>query len=112
MKYRVVYDQLGELLNKNLGKVYMGGGGIQNQLLAQNTSDAIGQEIIAGPVEATSCGNLITQMVAMGALPDISTGRELIQRSNAITRYLPKNADLWNEQLLRFKTIMEAQATT
>ena len=107
MKYRVVYDQLGELLGVRLGKIYMGGGGIQNELLAQNSSDAIGNEIIAGPIEATACGNLITQMVATGSLSDTASGRELILRSNTMKHYQPANATEWEQQLVRFKSAIE-----
>ncbi|MFK7910689.1 MAG: rhamnulokinase family protein [Akkermansiaceae bacterium] len=106
MKYRVVYDSLGDVLGEKLGKVYMGGGGIQNELLTQNASDAIGQVIVAGPIEATSCGNLITQMVATGALMDTASGRALIERSNAMQTYQPKNMALWQEQLLRFQEVI------
>jgi len=110
LKYRVTFDQLAELVKANfgkeLGKVYMGGGGIQNQMLTQNAADAIGREVVAGPIEATSCGNLITQMVALGDLPDIKAGRELILRSNEINHYHPEDADEWANQLERFKSII------
>lgn len=110
LKYRLTFDQLGELVKKNLGKelgkVYMGGGGIQNQMLTQNAADAIGREVVAGPIEATSCGNLITQMVALGDLPDIKAGRDLILRSNDILHYQPQDVDEWAKQLEHFKTII------
>ena len=110
LKYRVTFDILADLvrenLGKELGKVYMGGGGIQNLMLTQNASDAIGREVVAGPIEATSCGNLITQMVAMGDLKDLEAGRELILRSNEINNYYPQGAEEWAQQLDRFKTII------
>lgn len=105
LKYRIVFDQLGEVLGEKLGKVYMGGGGIQNQLLTQNASDAIGREIIAGPVEATSCGNIITQMVATNTLPNTTAGRKLIKRSNNIKTYHPSNTELWEKHLERFRSV-------
>ena len=112
LKYRLVFDQLSELVKnqfgKEIGKVYMGGGGIQNQMLTQNAADAIGLEVVAGPIEATSCGNLITQMVAMGDLPNTAAGRELILRSNDITHYQPKNSALWEAQIERFKSIVNS----
>ncbi len=111
LKYRLVFEQLEELiqnsLGKKLGKVYMGGGGIQNVMLAQNAANAIGREVVAGPIEATSCGNLITQMVALGDLPDTAAGRDLILRSNDIKHYLPDDAATWETQVARFKTIIQ-----
>lgn len=110
LKYRLVCDQLAELVKgqfgKELGKVYMGGGGIQNEMLTQNAADAIGREVVAGPIEATSCGNLITQMVALGDLPDTAAGRELILRSNEIKHYKPTDAATWEDQVERFKSII------
>lgn len=110
LKYRLVFDQLAELVKgqfgKELGKVYMGGGGIQNEMLTQNAANAIGREVVAGPIEATSCGNLITQMVALGDLPDTKAGRELILHSNEIKNYLPTKATTWEAQVERFKSII------
>jgi len=106
MKYRVVCDQLAGLSEKPLGKVYMGGGGIQNQMLTQNTADALGREVIAGPIEATSCGNIISQMVATGHLANITEGRELVRRSQQIKTYLPESKDAWDAELDRFKSIL------
>lgn len=107
MKYRVVFDQLSEVLGEDLNKVYMGGGGIQNTMLTQNTADATGREVVAGPVEATSCGNIISQMVATGNLPDIKAGRQLILQSNQIDTFQPNNHEAWNEKLKDFKTILQ-----
>lgn len=107
MKYRIVFDQLSAALGKNLDKVYMGGGGIQNTMLTQNTADALGREVVAGPVEATSCGNIISQMVATGSLPNITAGRELILQSNQIKNYQPNDHSAWNDQLQRYKALLQ-----
>ncbi|MBT8037756.1 MAG: rhamnulokinase [Verrucomicrobiae bacterium] len=106
LKYRVVFDQLAEVLGCELGKVYMGGGGIQNIFLTQNSANAMNREVIASPIEATSCGNIISQMVATGELPDIAAGRSLIQRSQKTTIYQPEHALSWQAQLDRFKSIL------
>ena len=46
------------------------GGGAQNELLCQLTADA-GVPVIAGPVEATSLGNLLVQAHANGDVRDL-----------------------------------------
>ena len=58
-------------------------------MLSQATANALGIEVIAGPVEATSCGNVITQMMATGHLPDLAAGRDLIRRSFEFQTYQP-----------------------
>jgi rhamnulokinase len=96
LKYRFVFERLQRLTNRKFTKLHMGGGGIQNAALSQATASALGIEVIAGPVEATSCGNVITQMVATGHLDDISAGRELIRRSFEFKHYLPRDVGAWS----------------
>ena len=108
LKYRKVFETLQQLTGRTFSKVHMGGGGIQNAMLTQATADALGIEVLAGPVEATGCGNLITQMVATGHLPDIAAGRELIRNSLPIESYHPGNSAAWDAAYARFTRILNA----
>jgi sugar (pentulose or hexulose) kinase len=96
LKYRLVFERLQSLTGRRFSRLHMGGGGIQNALLNQSTANALGVDVVAGPVEATSCGNVITQMVATGHLPDIAAGRELIRRSFASESYHPADRGEWS----------------
>ncbi len=102
LKYRVVYDRIRELTGMDFTRLHAGGGGIQNELLSQATADALGMEVVAGPVEATSCGNVITQMVATGELSDFAIGRDLIRRSFSFRTFVPGDQDAWQAAFLRF----------
>lgn len=102
LKYRVVYDRIRELTGSDFARLHAGGGGIQNELLSQATADALGIEVVAGPVEATSCGNVITQMVGTGHLPDFKAGRDLIRRSFEFRTFVPTNREAWEAASLRF----------
>lgn len=104
LKYRVVYDRLQQLTGRKFQRLHAGGGGIQNELLSQATANALGIEVIAGPVEATSCGNVITQMVGTGHLPDFIAGRDLIRRSFEFRSFTPQNSASWETAFQRFKT--------
>lgn len=49
--------------------VHIVGGGSQNALLCQLTSDLSGKPVTSGPVEATALGNILIQARAHGAAP-------------------------------------------
>lgn len=106
LKYRIVYDRIRKLTGRDYVRLHAGGGGIQNELLSQATASALGIEVVAGPVEATSCGNVITQMVGTGHLPDIAAGRELIRRSFEFRSFVPSDATAWEAALVRFKALL------
>lgn len=106
LKYRMVYDHIRQLTGRAFKRLHAGGGGIQNELLSQATADALGIEVIAGPVEATSCGNVITQMIGTGYLPDIQAGRDLIRRSFEFRTFAPSDSAAWEAAFLRFKSVL------
>lgn len=108
LKYRVVFDCIRSLTGRDFKRLNAGGGGIQNELLSQATADALGVEVVAGPVEATSCGNVITQMIATGHLPDYRAGRELIRQSFDFRTFTPGNAEAWDAAYQKFKTLLSA----
>ena len=106
LKYRMVFDSICKLTGREYQRLNAGGGGIQNELLSQATADALGLEVVAGPVEATSCGNVITQMIATGHLPDYQAGRDLIRQSFDFRTFTPGNAGAWEAAYLKFKTML------
>mgnify|MGYP001044490809 FL=1 len=97
LKYRQVVESLQAVTGRSFDQLNAGGGGIQNALLAQATADALGIPVVAGPVEATSCGNIITQMVATGDLADITAGRSLVAKSMETITYDPQASADWHE---------------
>ena len=107
LKYRFVYERLCSLAGRRFARLHAGGGGIKNELLSQATADALGIEVIAGPVEATSCGNLITQMIGTGHLPDYQAGRELIRKSFDFRSFTPNNTGAWELAYARFLSVLE-----
>lgn len=106
LKYRVVFENFCKLSGKRFTRLHAGGGGIQNAFLAQATADALGIEVIAGPIEATSCGNIIVQMIATGNLPDLAAGRGLVRRSFDFQVYQPRDSEQWQQAYERFKSII------
>jgi len=71
--------------------VHVVGGGAQNGLLCQLTADHAGLEVVAGPVEATSIGNIVVQARAHGLLSgDLDALRAVVTHAFTPRRYLPR----------------------
>jgi rhamnulokinase len=106
MKYRVVFEHIKELTGKNFPRLHAGGGGTQNEPLIRATANALGIEVVAGPVEATSCGNVIIQMLATGHLADLDAGRELIRRSFDFRIFMPQDGAAWDAAYARYRKLV------
>jgi len=107
LKYRVVYERIVKLTGRTYARLHAGGGGIQNEALSQATASALGIEVLAGPVESTSCGNIITQMIATGELKDFQQGRELIRNSFEFKTYTPLETASWDSAYKTFRSIID-----
>jgi len=104
LKYRWVLEKLELILGYQLDPLHIVGGGTQNQLLCQFTADAIGRQVIAGPVEATAIGNVIMQAVAMGDLASLAEGRDLVRRSFDLITYAPsQERGIWDDAYSRLQ---------
>jgi rhamnulokinase len=82
-------DVLEALTEQSIATIYMVGGGSRNDLLCQWTADATRRRLIAGPAEATACGNLLIQAHTVGALPDAMTLREVVRASVDLRSFQP-----------------------
>lgn len=105
MKYRNVRDDMTRLTGKHFTRLYAGGGGIQNESLCQATANALGIEVVAGPIEATSCGNVVTQMIATDTLSDRSSTNDLIRRSFPPKVYTPTDINAWSAAYELFRKV-------
>ena len=96
LKYRAVLEMIYEI-HGHVDILHIVGGGTQNELLCQFTANATGLPVIAGPVEATSIGNLMVQAKTKGLLSSIEEGRKLVANSFDLVTYEPEQTDAWNE---------------
>lgn len=106
LRYRMVLAYLEELTGGRIETIHIVGGGAQNRLLCQMAADACNRRIVAGPVEATSIGNVMMQAVAQGAIGSIAEAREIIRTSFAVQEYLPKEPRPWDEAYGRFDKLL------
>lgn len=102
LKYRYSLDQMIRISGHKVNRLHIVGGGTQNRLLCQMTADAIGREVIAGPVEGTVLGNAIVQLIALGELADIAQARQVLANTIDGVNYYPTNVDAWEAAYQRF----------
>jgi rhamnulokinase len=91
IKFAETIKQLEEVTGKRIDFLHVVGGGSQNTLLNQLTSNATGKIVTAGPVEATAIGNILLQAKAVGQITGISQARNLVRRCFAPKKFLPEN---------------------
>jgi rhamnulokinase len=104
LRYRVCLEALEALLGYRLETIHVVGGGVKNQLLCQMTADACNRIVVAGPVEATALGNVISQMLALGRFQSIAEIRSWMRSQSAIDVYEPKNTGPWDAAAERLAT--------
>lgn len=105
LKYRWVLEKLEFVKGEAIDTIHIIGGGTQNKLLCQFTADATKRQVIAGPVEATSIGNLLVQMASCGAIGSITEGREIIAESSELVYFEPTDSAQWDHVYYRFLEI-------
>jgi rhamnulokinase len=106
LRYRWVLERLEELLGRRIDVIHIVGGGGQNALLNQLTADACDRTVLAGPVEATAIGNVLVQLVGLGALGSLAEGREVVRRSFEVTTFEPRQPGRWDEPYQRFLRLL------
>jgi rhamnulokinase len=106
LKYRLVAQSLARVTAKPIDKIYVVGGGCRNRLLNQFAADALNCTVVCEPVEATSVGNLIVQLHALGEIGSLSEGRDVVRRSFETKTYEPQNTRSWDDAAARFQKIL------
>lgn len=107
LKYRHVLDMLQELLGRRIEVIHIVGGGTQNKLLNQLAANTMGRPVIAGPVEATALGNVLTQAMSTGHVGSLSDIRAVVRRSCEPERYEPSADGDVEEAYGRFREIVD-----
>ncbi len=101
-KYRMALEGLEGIMGYKLPVLHIVGGGCKNTTLSQFTANAINRPVIAGPVEATTTGNLIMQLIALREIGNLNDGRELVRRSFQVVEYIPVDTSAWDDAYGKF----------
>ena len=105
-KYRHVLEQLESLAGVRAEVIHVVGGGCQNRLLNQLTADACARPVIAGPVEATAAGNILTQALGLRLISSLDDARAVVRRSFELTSHEPAKSSLADARYAFFKTLV------
>ncbi len=103
--YRWVLEHLEEMTGRRLETIHIVGGGCQNALLNQLTADACNRPVLAGPVEATAIGNMLTQAIGLGVLGSLADAREVVARSFEVRTFTPRNSAAWDGPYEHFQKL-------
>ncbi len=104
LRYRWTAEKLELMTGRRYPVINIVGGGTKEEMLSQFTADASHRTVCAGPVEATSLGNIAMQCIASGEIRDIWEARRIIRNSFDIKEYQPdtESASAWDEAYGRF----------
>lgn len=110
LKYRSVLESLQTLTGRDLRTIRVVGGGGLNTMLCRMTADACDCEVVSGPAEASTLGNVMLQAVATGHIADVRQGRAAIAGSVECSRFAPRGSERWDEAYARFCALQEMKS--
>lgn len=102
LSYRQMLQIMEDLTGSPLDRVHIVGGGTKSLLLNQYAANGTQRPIFTGPVEATACGNLLIQALALGHLLSLEALRQTVVDSFPIIEYKPQNGADWQRAYERF----------
>lgn len=106
LKYRQTYLSLKSYITWE-EKLYIVGGGAQNQLLNQYTANALGIPVITGASESTAVGNVMAQLKALGCYHTAQEKCDILAASFDTKEFMPKEQEAWAEAYARFEALYE-----
>lgn len=108
MKYRYAFDSLKELCEREYGRINIVGGGTKDGLLCQMAADACNTEIFAGPVEATTLGNISVALYALGELKGLRDIRMTVSNSTVLKHFTPHETALWDKAYAEYLQVLNS----
>jgi rhamnulokinase len=87
--FRFHVEQLEKLSGRSIEVLHVVGGGSQSEYLCQRVATVCKREVVSGPVEGASMGNLLIQALAMGKIGNLQEGRQVVRKSCQVKKYKP-----------------------
>ena len=107
LQYKSAFEDLCRASGRTLESVNVLGGGIQNELLVQFTADALGVPVFAGPIEATSAGNILLQAYGSGEIGSLEELRKIVINTYEPKAFIPNDTALWASAYLKLKSLIK-----
>lgn len=108
LKYRYVNQQICAACGQQTETVHIVGGGSRNDLLNSFVADAMNMPVLAGPEEGTAVGNLMTQAMGVGLLPDMQAAQPVIRAAFPIREFKPSgNTAAWDKAYGQFAGMLK-----
>ncbi|MCL9674052.1 rhamnulokinase [Citrobacter sp. MNAZ 1397] len=101
--YADVLSELAALRGQPFTELHIVGGGCQNHVLNQLCADACGLPVIAGPIEASTLGNIGVQLMTLGELSGVDPFRDVVSTSYALTTFTPNPDNEIARNVARFQ---------
>lgn len=108
-KYRIVFDQLSHFSPVAINHFHIVGGGCKNEYLCQCTANVLEMTVKAGPTEASSLGNIITQMLARQEVDNLDQGRKWIANNFSVKTYLPDGNQKWRVLVNKLRVLLQEE---
>ncbi|ORM73573.1 rhamnulokinase [Pantoea wallisii] len=105
--YRQTVLELNQLRGTPLRQLHIVGGGSQNPLLNQLCADACQLTVLAGPVEASTLGNVGCQLIALGELRDVADLRRAIRHNFPLETFEPLKNSAFAAHQARFAALSQ-----
>lgn len=106
-RYRATIEGMEAVNGKKYNTVHIVGGGIKDKMICRFTANATKRVVEAGPVEATSIGNVLVQAMAAGAISSIEEGRKIVKNSFDIAKYEPQDSEVWDAAYAKWQEIIK-----
>lgn len=105
--YAQVLNELAALRGQPFSQLHIVGGGCQNELLNQLCADACGITVVAGPIEASTLGNIGIQLMTLDELNNVDEFRQVVRQNYALTTFTPNP----ESEIARFVAQFQPQQT-
>lgn len=103
MNFRYLLDSLKRVTGKNVQRIHLTGKYSQIPIFCQFIANAIGIQVVSGPVDTISIGNLLCQARTLGFLNSLDDIRSVVLHSFETNVYQPdEDQHQWSKEYTRF----------